>query len=215
MGHLGLKLASVCILVLAQSTHAAVFGGCPKKCFLFFHIMSRTDPETNECQNICAIWSNGARDLGWECGLCPAVDAPTIAPSSASLAPTQAPVLPSEQFDIDLDLTNISSEFHSVFDMGRQRWEKVIVGDQVDIIDADLIEATRCENVPIIVDDLHICVFETAIDNTNGILAGAAAEIARVDRGTPVLGFVEVDEADAPILLANGELKALAVSQIL
>ena len=133
----------------------------------------------------------------------PSVDVPTPVVTSLPIAnPT------SSQYEITLQLVNVSEQDRDVFEAAVALWESAIVGDLPDVESSDFDTPPFVDGCtyPTIVDDLYICGTMTNIDGV-GLVAGRARPtfIRTVDQGRlPSAGEMIFDLADIDDLRAKG-----------
>ena len=143
----------------------------------------------------------------------PPTAAPTIAPTGTPTASTP------EGFTTDLDLSKVAEEFQMAFIMAAARWDEVIVGDLEDIpvTQADK-DASTCDNIPDVIDDVHICATIAPNDGVGNILGSAAPELVRQndpaapDFFLPTVGTMTFDSDDVAMLVADGTFEDVIVS---
>ena len=144
---------------------------------------------------------------------------PTDQSSEPSSLPSSIPSImpsptPANLFEIDLDLTNVDAQYQGAFTVASDRWEEVITGDLAPTpTSADVIANSVCQNIPAVVDDVHICAFVEPIDGEFGILGQAQPEFVRANL-LPTVGLMRFDTADVDRLVADGEFDEVILHEM-
>ena len=117
------------------------------------------------------------------------VDALSLSPT---VVPTASPSSSNDGFYIETDLYNISTRDSLVFRQAAVKWQSVIVGDVPDVLFSnEMKQGSLCQNVPDVVDDIHVCGWYTEgedSDGVGGVLGWAGPEFVRMDSLLPITG---------------------------
>ena len=119
-------------------------------------------------------------------------------------------------FDITLTyLTPLTDAQRTAFEVARNRWESIVVGDLPDVND-DL-PANQCGPNPATngpFDDVTIFVEVTFIDGPDGTLGQAGPCFVRVPGDLTVIGRMEFDEDDMQIIEDEGLLDEVVLHEM-
>jgi len=102
----------------------------------------------------------------------------------------------------------------------RTRWMELITGNLIPIPRSFLPNPDNCINLlPPVVDDLHICGRDIAIDGQGGVLGNAGTTYVRTPdpitgKQTTVTGVMNFDIADIPRLVQNGRWEAVILHEM-
>ena len=139
---------------------------------------------------------------------------PSVVPSHApSSNPSMMPAT-AKLFEIDLDLSNVANQYQATFSTASDRWEEIIIGDLAPApTTTNVIQNSKCKNIPSVIDDVHICAFVEPIDGPTGVLGSAQPEFAR-NNILPTVGFMRFDSADVDRLVTDGEFDLIILHEM-
>lgn len=122
------------------------------------------------------------------------------------------------QFDVEIAYVGDVSDAHkAIFERAAERWESIFV-EGLPNVDFSEENYTCGDGFPVVADtvrDVRIFAAILPIDGDRQILARASPCAVRADGFLPVLGFMEFDEADIPLLENEpGGLEAVVLHEM-
>jgi len=95
-------------------------------------------------------------------------------------------------FQTDLDLRSVNGLYKDYFIQAGKRWDSIIVGDLEDFpVDPGLLQFSDCRlRHKGTIDDIHICVIQSKLDGTGGVIGSGSAEYSRLigETSYPLIG---------------------------
>jgi hypothetical protein len=149
----------------------------------------------------------------------PTVPIAPVTPSVPLLVTSTPSVPPSSlQYDITLDLINLTAADRIVFENAAALWESVITGDLPDLQSSDFDTQPAVEGCkyPESVDDLYICGIISEIDGVGMVAGRARPTFVRTASGgrLPSAGEMIFDSADIDALREQGLIGALVAHEM-
>ena len=121
-------------------------------------------------------------------------------------------------FQITMQFEGVSDTDSSLFKTAASKWASVISGDVADSeIVNSLRDATDCKrNLPVSVDDLHICSMFDDIDGVSGVLGYAGPRVIDTIDGSvrAITGDMVFDSSDITKLKNEGRLRNVIVHEM-
>eukprot|EP00581_Thalassiosira_minuscula_P005901 CAMPEP_0183747878 /NCGR_PEP_ID=MMETSP0737-20130205/67487_1 /TAXON_ID=385413 /ORGANISM="Thalassiosira miniscula, Strain CCMP1093" /LENGTH=461 /DNA_ID=CAMNT_0025983595 /DNA_START=574 /DNA_END=1959 /DNA_ORIENTATION=+ len=130
----------------------------------------------------------------------------------------------SDNYNVNLSLEMLNPDNADAYVKARAKWSQIITGDVSDFKRRNIPsnsdpEVHPCLNrLPPIVDDVHICGLEAAIDGEGKVLGIAGPMTARADPATglytTITGLMRFDIADIERLVAQGRYESVILHEM-
>jgi hypothetical protein len=180
-------------------------------------------PESRHCEDRCVSFFDSQSYEGFSCGGCSTGASTTLpAPTSqiASDSPSGSPA-PVSNFNLALDLVGVPESDRALFEVPRDRWQTVIVGDISDFPSASIPREPAMPGCafPTVIDDVYLCAGYATNDGPGGVLAFSFVEFVRsstdaVSPGLPINGVMSFDIDDIESLKAAGNFDTVILHEM-